>query len=154
VNPPTSQLTARMVFRFFPFKCSTQIHSENLSRQDAKAQRKTLCHFDRREKSFLDPSHSLGMTGQGLSLGVLCAFARVISFRFGKPKSNRKPQLCLISFSYRRSTGFRPSLNRKQQTCFHLPLATADFHSHRRALPRRRADRRRPAVANEIRPPW
>jgi hypothetical protein len=28
-------------------------------------QRKTRCHFDQREKSFLDPSHSLGMTGLG-----------------------------------------------------------------------------------------
>ena len=27
------------------------------------SQRKTSCHFDQREKSFLDPSHSLGMTG-------------------------------------------------------------------------------------------
>jgi hypothetical protein len=36
----------------------------------AKAQstpRKIPCHFDRREKSFLDPSHSLGMTGLGPS---------------------------------------------------------------------------------------
>ena len=31
-----------------------------------------------REKSFLDPSHPLGMTGGGPSLGALCAFARVI----------------------------------------------------------------------------
>ncbi|MGH7888756.1 MAG: hypothetical protein ACREPG_12905, partial [Candidatus Binatia bacterium] len=39
----------------------------------AKAQRregKTNRHFERREKSFLDPSHSLGMTGSRLSLGV------------------------------------------------------------------------------------
>src|SRR6266478_6511705 len=35
-----------------------------------------LCHFDRREKPFLDPSHSLGMTGLGPSLCGLCAFAR------------------------------------------------------------------------------
>ena len=36
----------------------------------AKAQRHQVlkkCHFDRREKSFLDPSHSLGMTGMGSS---------------------------------------------------------------------------------------
>ena len=26
------------------------------------SQRDVLCHFDQREKSFLDPSHSLGMT--------------------------------------------------------------------------------------------
>src|SRR6266852_5141680 len=30
-------------------------------------QRKTLCHFDQREKSFLDLSHSLGMTALGPS---------------------------------------------------------------------------------------
>jgi len=44
-----------------------------------RAQRSTACHFDRREKSFLDPSHSLGMTDLGPSLGAL-AFARVILF--------------------------------------------------------------------------
>ena len=45
------------------------------------SQRKTFCHFDRREKSFLDPSQTLGMTGLGPSLGVLCVFARVTLFR-------------------------------------------------------------------------
>jgi len=28
-----------------------------------KGAREEHCHFERREKSFLDPSHSLGMTG-------------------------------------------------------------------------------------------
>ena len=37
------------------------------------------CHFDRREKSFLDPSHSLGMTGLAPSPWRLCAFAGVVS---------------------------------------------------------------------------
>jgi hypothetical protein len=32
---------------------------KRVSRKDAKAAR---CHFDRRERSFSDPSHSLGMT--------------------------------------------------------------------------------------------
>ena len=44
----------------------------------AKTQRRQVrirCHFDRREKSFLDPSHSLGMTGIGPSPLRLCAFA-------------------------------------------------------------------------------
>jgi hypothetical protein len=44
----------------------------------AKAQRRQVrkrCHFDRREKSFLDPSHSLGMTGMGSSTLRLGAFA-------------------------------------------------------------------------------
>src|SRR3972149_7572504 len=31
------------------------------------SQRKILCHFDRREKSFLDPSRPLGMTASGPS---------------------------------------------------------------------------------------
>ena len=35
----------------------------NVSRKGAKAAKKAYCHFDRREKSFLDPSHSLGITG-------------------------------------------------------------------------------------------
>jgi|SRR6266498_718334 len=41
---------------------------KRVSRKDAKAAR---CHFDRREKSFLDPSHSLGMTDFGPSPCVL-----------------------------------------------------------------------------------
>src|SRR5882724_11798899 len=46
-------------------------------KRDLLAPSDGLCHFDRREKSFLDPSHSLGMTGLGPSLCGLCAFARV-----------------------------------------------------------------------------
>jgi hypothetical protein len=34
----------------------------DFTRQDAK---NAFCHFDRREKSLLDPSQSLGMTGLG-----------------------------------------------------------------------------------------
>ena len=52
-------------------------------------QSKIPCHFDRREKSFLDPSHSLGMTSLGPSPGrpfdlaqhMLCVFARDTFFR-------------------------------------------------------------------------
>ena len=33
-----------------------------LSSIHQNSQREVLCHFDQREKSFLDPSHSLGMT--------------------------------------------------------------------------------------------
>jgi hypothetical protein len=47
--------------------------SKMLSRQDAKHAKKDCCHFDQREKSFLDPSHSLGMTGLGPSPLRLCA---------------------------------------------------------------------------------
>ena len=43
-----------------------------------RAQRNALCHFDRREKSFLDPSHLLVMMGLARYFGVLCVFARVI----------------------------------------------------------------------------
>jgi hypothetical protein len=57
-------------------------------RQDAKAQSDAPRHFDPfdkaqdklREKSFLDPSHSLGMTGRGHVTWRLCVFAGVISF--------------------------------------------------------------------------
>jgi hypothetical protein len=44
----------------------------------AKAQRRQVrkrCHFGRSEKSFLDPSHSLGMTGIGSSPLRLGTFA-------------------------------------------------------------------------------
>src|SRR5688572_19929325 len=41
-------------------------------RRDAKAAKNACRHFERREKSFLDPSHSLGMTRLGVSL---CGFA-------------------------------------------------------------------------------
>jgi hypothetical protein len=37
--------------------------TQSISRKGAKAAKKSYCHFDRREKSFLDPSHSLGLTG-------------------------------------------------------------------------------------------
>ena len=54
--------------------------NQNISRKDAKV--KTNCHFDPfgdaqgrlREKSFLDPSQSLGMTGLGPSLGVFASW--------------------------------------------------------------------------------
>jgi hypothetical protein len=47
---------------------------EDLPRQqEAKG---SCCHFDRREKSFSDPSQSLRMTGRGLSLCELCVLAR------------------------------------------------------------------------------
>ena len=48
--------------------------TRNISRKG-----RARCHFDRREKSFSDPSHSLGMTDIRPSLGVLCALARVNS---------------------------------------------------------------------------
>jgi hypothetical protein len=44
----------------------------------AKAQRRQVrnsCHFDQREKTLLDPSHSLGMTGIGPTPLRLGAFA-------------------------------------------------------------------------------
>jgi len=82
-------------------KYSTEKLEEKLSRQACpeqiegtpSTQRKIPCHFDPfgqaqgklREKSFLDPSHSLGMTGLGpspwrpfdLAQDMLCVFARV-----------------------------------------------------------------------------
>src|SRR3990167_3184966 len=104
--------------RFLPQECWTKRLQETLSRQacpepsrrDAKAQSDTPCHFDpfgtlrvnsgrnpcfeqSEKSSFLDPSHSLGMTGRGHVTWRLCpsillrvvrfsnhVFARVISF--------------------------------------------------------------------------
>ena len=48
------------------------------------------CHFDRREKSFLDPSHSLGMTGRGHVSWRLCVFARVMVFPISSSFPNFK----------------------------------------------------------------
>jgi hypothetical protein len=67
-----------------------------------RAQRKMICHFDRREKSFLDPSHSLGMTALGPSPWRLCVpstllrtcFAGVIFFPI--PYSKIKPKILNI----------------------------------------------------------
>ena len=58
--------------------------------KDAEAQRNTRCHFDRREKSFSDPSHSLGMTGLGPSLSVLAPWreSSFLSFRIQPRISN------------------------------------------------------------------
>ena len=52
--------------------------SEYLS-QRRKGAKEEHCHFERREKSFLDPSHSLGMTGHGPVAQRLGALARAIS---------------------------------------------------------------------------
>ena len=52
-----------------------------------RAQNKTRCHFDQREKSFLDPSHSLGMTVFCPSPLRLCAFAR----EYSSPESDFFP---------------------------------------------------------------
>ena len=54
--------------------------NRNISRKTQKhvlseGEGAALCHFDRREKSFSDPSHSLGMTGLVPSLGVLGVLA-------------------------------------------------------------------------------
>jgi hypothetical protein len=47
-----------------------QPKNRNISRKGAKRAKGEYCHFDRREKSFSDPSHPLGMTDLALSLGV------------------------------------------------------------------------------------
>ena len=39
------------------------VGGEDLTAKHAKGAKEEHCHFERREKSFLDPSHSLGMTG-------------------------------------------------------------------------------------------
>jgi hypothetical protein len=61
-------------------------------------QRKIPCHFDRREKSFLDPSHSLGMTALGPSpwRPLRLCVRRVFSDFFFIPKiGNRKSKIIL-----------------------------------------------------------
>ena len=74
--------------------------SRNISRKDAKAARGGgLCHFDRREKSFSDPSHSFGMTGLGPSLGALCVLARVILAMCGVGASEKVARAAQI-FGY------------------------------------------------------
>jgi len=69
----------------------------HFSRQGAKtpsSERKTLCHFDRREKSFLDPSHLLGMTDLGpspLRLGVFAGDNPISAFAFFAPSAVNDP---------------------------------------------------------------
>jgi hypothetical protein len=80
----------------------------------SKVEGAALCHFDRREKSFSDPSHSLGMTDLVPSLGLLCVpstslrtcFARVILYPFRNSKTS-KFQICLARPSF--SEGRRDS---------------------------------------------
>jgi hypothetical protein len=61
---------------FHGISLRSDFYLENVEQNDFKkiyraktpsTQRKNLCHFDQREKSFLDPSHSLGMMGLGPS---------------------------------------------------------------------------------------
>jgi hypothetical protein len=69
--------TATFIFfatKILPRQSRNQI-SEYLS-QSRKGREEKDCHFERRKKSFLDPAHSLGMTGFGLSLGDLGVLAR------------------------------------------------------------------------------
>ncbi|MGZ9242670.1 MAG: hypothetical protein ACXW6K_19505 [Candidatus Binatia bacterium] len=49
---------------------------EDSSRQGARRQVRSFCHFGHGEKSLLEPSHPLGMTGMDPSPLRLCAFAR------------------------------------------------------------------------------
>src|SRR3972149_8305860 len=104
----------RFIFSLLRFRCSTEPLQQSLSRQDAKSAKKRTLSFrplrqaqDKlREKSFLDPSHSLGMTGQRPSLGVLClpaawqagVFARGGGFSFCYPQFNPEFQKSLASF--------------------------------------------------------
>jgi hypothetical protein len=79
------------------------------SRQGAKAPSKTRCHFDRREKSFLDPSHSLGMTGLGpspLRLGVFAGDIPNSFFAFFAPFAVNYPIPNLLWLRLRRARPF------------------------------------------------
>ena len=71
-------------YRFFRLKCLTEPLQEIFSRQDAKS---ATCHFDRREKSFSDPSHSFGMTGQGtVTWRALRPFGFAQDMLWGSPR--------------------------------------------------------------------
>jgi hypothetical protein len=68
-----AQIILAQVFSKDPSAAKPQL---NFGISRAKGAKEERCHFERREKSFLDPSHSLGMTGRGPSLcdlGVLGA---------------------------------------------------------------------------------
>ena len=63
----------------------------NVSRKGAKAAKKAYCHFDRREKSFLDPSHLLGMAGLARHLASWREQIPVLDSH-GPPENLRKPR--------------------------------------------------------------
>jgi hypothetical protein len=53
--------------------------------------------FDRREKSFSDPSHSLGMTDLGLALCALAPCARQISLGYGPDLDGQRSPVYSVS---------------------------------------------------------
>jgi hypothetical protein len=57
----------------------------------AKLAKNDFCHFDQREKSFLDPLYLLGMTGVARRLGVLCALCALCA-RHSLIKSSLRPE--------------------------------------------------------------
>ena len=58
----------------FSYKIGIPNQQRDDARKDAKHAKGERCHFDRREKSLLDPSHSFGMTGLGPSLCALASW--------------------------------------------------------------------------------
>jgi hypothetical protein len=54
--------------------------ARNISRKGAKTAKEEFCHFDRREKSFLDLSHSLGMTGLARHVAFLASWRESLRF--------------------------------------------------------------------------
>ena len=71
---------------------SRKRNSEYLPPRRKVRQVRICCHFDRREKSFLDPSPSLGMTGVGPSPLRLGAFAGDNPRTSGTPPGGFEPQ--------------------------------------------------------------
>src|SRR5438093_8925740 len=92
----------------------TKTSQKNFTRQDAKAQRNERCHFDRREKSFVDPSHSFGMTGLTRHLACFVPLRESSLLRSSNAKLNREYQICLVRFKrshfYQQSLAKPPSL--------------------------------------------
>jgi hypothetical protein len=61
----------------FSFRVSgVRVQFEVSDFDPAKGAKGARCHFDRREKSVSEPSHSLGMTDLAPSLSVLGVLAR------------------------------------------------------------------------------
>ena len=98
----------------------------HFSRQGAKtpsSERKTLCHFDRREKSFLDPSHLLGMTDLGpspLRLGVFAGDNPISAFAFFAPSAVNDPGPNPLWLRLRRAKLFVVNISSQETQKKHL----------------------------------
>src|SRR5262249_341263 len=76
-------------------------NSEYLAQRRKGREEKSHCHFDRREKSFSDPSHSLGMTCLARHLAFLASWrenrARVNGFLLLRERSGNDVRKVVVS---------------------------------------------------------